>query len=227
MAADLGISTTPLPSRAPSAPATPHTGVDVTEPDATPVTLYHRLNETTQFDPEVVQRTRSRIARIAKTMDAMPGLPVKVGLDAIIGLIPAIGDILCAAIALYVVYLASTLNIPKGYKARMASNVGIDGLVGTVPLVGDVFDVLYKANLRNLELLDKWIAKKHTERKAEWARLQIAYPHLFLLSDPPSSLKEAAELNQRQATLALNPSFPAYATEAPRWKFWKKSPHAA
>ncbi|KAJ1973103.1 hypothetical protein H4R35_004293 [Dimargaris xerosporica] len=226
MAADLGLTTPPLPPRTPSAPATPHTGVDVAEPDATPVTLYHRLNETTQFDPEVVQRTRARIARIAKTMDSLPGLPVKVGLDAIIGLIPAVGDLLCVAIALYVVYLASTLHIPKGYKARMLSNVGIDGLVGTVPLVGDVFDVLYKANLRNLELLDKWIAKKNTERKTEWARLQATYPHLFLLSDPPTSLKEAAELNQRQATLALSPSMSAHATEAPRWKFWKKTPHA-
>jgi uncharacterized protein DUF4112 len=78
----------------------------------------------------------------------------RIGIDPIIGLIPGFGDVLSAALSLYLVYQAALLGLPKRILLRMLVNVAIEGLVGTFPVLGDVFDAVWKANMRNLRLIE-------------------------------------------------------------------------
>lgn len=94
--------------------------------------------------------------RLATWLDAryrIPGIGVRVGLDSLLGLVPGIGDTLAMLPAAYIVYRAHRLGAPVPVLARMAANFGVDLLVGSIPVLGDVFDVGFKANLRNIELL--------------------------------------------------------------------------
>jgi hypothetical protein len=102
-----------------------------------------------------------RVRTLAKLLDAQFEIAgIKLGWDAIIGLVPVVGDIVTAAIATYPIHIARKHNLGKGLQARMAVNVLIDWAIGAVPLAGDVFDVMWKANLKNLELLEKAAAKR-------------------------------------------------------------------
>jgi len=82
---------------------------------------------------------------------------VRFGLDALIGLFPVVGDIITTALSLFIVHEAYQLGTPGHVIARMLGNVAIDGAFGAVPLVGDVFDVLWRANRRNVLLLREWL----------------------------------------------------------------------
>lgn len=85
----------------------------------------------------------------------IPGTGYRVGLDAIIGLVPGLGDVAGAILSAYIVYEASRLGVPKKTLLHMTFNVALETLIGAVPIVGDVFDAAWKANTRNIVLLDK------------------------------------------------------------------------
>jgi hypothetical protein len=78
----------------------------------------------------------------------------RIGIDPIIGLIPGFGDVLSAVLSLYLVYQAALLGLRKRILLRMLGNVAIEGLVGTFPVLGDIFDAVWKANMRNLRLIE-------------------------------------------------------------------------
>ena len=104
----------------------------------------------------------ARIDALATLMDTafvVPGTQVRFGLDALIGLVPGIGDAISTAISLFVVSEARALGAPAWLIARMIGNVALDGVVGAVPLVGDVFDVAFRANRRNMALLREHLDK--------------------------------------------------------------------
>lgn len=93
---------------------------------------------------------------LADLMDSrfrVPGTGIRFGLDALIGLIPGIGDGLVTLPAFYILARAHRLGAPKTLLVRMAANVGIDFLIGAIPLIGDLLDVGYRANRRNVALL--------------------------------------------------------------------------
>jgi hypothetical protein len=103
-------------------------------------------------------RQRSRAERIARidalstlldTAFVVPGTQIRFGLDALIGLIPGVGDVITTALSLYIVREARALGAPRLLVARMIANVVVDGVVGAVPIVGDAFDVAWRANRRN------------------------------------------------------------------------------
>ena len=85
---------------------------------------------------------------------------IKFGFDTLIGLIPVAGDTITSAIGLFPIYVARRHNLGKALQARMAFNVAVDWCGGLIPLAGDVVDVLYKANLKNLRLLERAVEKK-------------------------------------------------------------------
>ena len=85
----------------------------------------------------------------------VPGTKMRFGLDPIVGLIPGVGDIITGFFSVMIVIHAVRLQIPKVVIARMMLNTGLDLLVGAVPLLGDLFDAGFKANLRNLSLLER------------------------------------------------------------------------
>ena len=93
------------------------------------------------------------IARLLDDRFRIPGTAIRFGLDGLVGLVPGIGDTATALAALYVVHRAHALGVPKPVVARMVGNVLIDMAVGSIPLLGDIFDVAFKANRRNLDLL--------------------------------------------------------------------------
>lgn len=88
----------------------------------------------------------------------------RIGIDPIIGLIPGFGDVLSAALSLYLVYQGALLGLPKRILLRMVGNVAIEGLVGTFPVLGDIFDAVWKANMRNLRLIELHYAPGSTGR---------------------------------------------------------------
>lgn len=98
----------------------------------------------------------ARIERLASLLDArfvIPFTKVRFGADSLIGLAPGVGDMVTTALALYIVYEAHKLGAPKHVLARMLGNVAIDGMIGAVPVAGDVFDVMFRANRRNVRIL--------------------------------------------------------------------------
>jgi hypothetical protein len=104
----------------------------------------------------------ARLDALANFMDSavvIPGTNIRFGADALIGLVPGIGDLVTAGIASLIILEARRMGAPAHVVARMIGNVAIDGLVGAVPVVGDLFDVVFRANLRNMRLLRKHFEK--------------------------------------------------------------------
>ena len=83
---------------------------------------------------------------------------------ALIGLFPAVGDIITTALSLFIVHEAYQLGAPSHVIVRMLGNVALDGVFGAVPLVGDAFDVLWRANRRNMRLLREWLERDKQRR---------------------------------------------------------------
>jgi hypothetical protein len=104
----------------------------------------------------------ARIDRLATLLDTrfvIPFTKFRFGADSLIGLAPGFGDAVTTALALYIVYEAHRLGAPKAVLARMLGNVAIDGMIGVVPVAGDVFDVMFRANRRNVRIL-----REHLDR---------------------------------------------------------------
>lgn len=116
------------------------------------------------FGPSLTREQRfARIDALAKLLDVafiLPGTKIRYGIDGLIGLIPIVGDLLTTAISLWIVREARALGAPKHVIARMLGNVALDGVVGLVPFAGDAFDVMFRANVRNMRILRKWMDKQ-------------------------------------------------------------------
>jgi hypothetical protein len=126
-------------------------------------------NSSFEFARRVSRQERiARIDGLATLLDTafiLPGTNVRFGLDALIGLVPGIGDAITTAMSLYIVHEARQLGAPGHLIARMLGNVVLDGMVGAVPLVGDAFDVLWRANRRNMRLLREWLQRAEGRQK--------------------------------------------------------------
>jgi hypothetical protein len=95
----------------------------------------------------------------------VPGTKWRFGLDALFGLVPGLGDIAGGLIAVYALRVARQLGAPSVIQLHMLTNIAIDASVGTIPLVGDLFDFVFKAQTRNLALLDDWLKTPHAATK--------------------------------------------------------------
>src|SRR5437868_14239309 len=105
----------------------------------------------------------ARLDALARLLDVafiLPGTNIRYGIDGIIGLIPVVGDLITTAISLWLVREARALGAPWHITARMLGNVALDGVVGMVPLAGDAFDVMFRANIRNMRLLRRWMDRQ-------------------------------------------------------------------
>ena len=102
-----------------------------------------------------------RIRKIAKLLDSaigIPGTKFRIGLDPILGLIPGGGDLVGGLISAYMIYLATNFGLEKSEVSKMVKNIALETFVGFVPILGDVFDFYFKANLRNLDILEEHLA---------------------------------------------------------------------
>lgn len=109
------------------------------------------------LDPAASERLR-RLRSLAWLLDNSIPLPggLRVGIDALIGLVPGIGDAIGAVVSAYIINEARALGAPRSVLLRMSGNVMIETLIGAIPFAGDIFDAAYKANMRNLALLERY-----------------------------------------------------------------------
>jgi len=135
---------------------------------------------------EEADRIRKGLQQLAWLLDSsipVPGTKLTVGVDALVGLFPVIGDLIGVAFSSYILSQAARLGAPRSVLWRMAFNIALEGVVGIVPLAGDLFDAAFKANQRNVILLDAWLDQpKRTERSTQaFAALLICALVLFLV----------------------------------------------
>jgi hypothetical protein len=107
-----------------------------------------------------MEKHLQNLRNLSKLLDTEFGVGrFRFGLDPIIGLLPGIGDLLALGIGLYIIFVASQLNIPKETLTKMIVNTFIDWGIGTIPIAGDVFDFVWRSNKKNLQLLEQEIQK--------------------------------------------------------------------
>ena len=107
---------------------------------------------------------RQRVEAMEKLLERslmIPGTKIPIGLDALAGLIPVVGDLITAAMGAWIVWEGRNLGMPKWQLWRMAANIGIDTAVGAVPLVGDVLDFAFRSNSKNLRIIKRHLDKHH------------------------------------------------------------------
>jgi len=93
------------------------------------------------------------------------------GIDALIGFVPVVGDLVSGSIGLYIVWRGSRLGLPRVVIARMLANSAIDLAIGAIPFVGDAFDLWFKANTRNLTLMRRHLERLDASTTHEWLGL--------------------------------------------------------
>jgi hypothetical protein len=114
----------------------------------------------------------NRLRALARVMDdavRVPGTNIRLGLDALIGLIPGLGDVSGGLTTSYFIIAAQKLGAPNTVLARMVWNVLVDVVFGSIPFLGDIFDVAYKANVRNVRLLEQYAASPQKTGRASRA----------------------------------------------------------
>lgn len=125
------------------------------------------------------------VARLMDAVFVIPGTNIRFGLDALIGLLPGLGDTVTSFVSLYILQVASEKGVPRVVLVRMATNIAIDYVVGAVPLFGDFFDVYWKSNLKNVELLKQHTLAGPTERRraraGDWLFLMGLFAVLIAL----------------------------------------------
>lgn len=115
----------------------------------------------TGTDPVSVRRRVEAMEKLLEGMFVIPGTNYRVGLDAMIGLVPVIGDAVAAAMGAWIVWEARNLGMGRMALLGMGARVGFDALLGAVPLVGDAADLLYRSNTRNVKRIKRYLDKHH------------------------------------------------------------------
>lgn len=105
------------------------------------------------------EKLRNRLRMLARLMDAQFSVGgIKIGWDGILGLIPAFGEMITTIISLYIVVAASQLGLPVSVLARMGINIIFDNVLSNIPLLGWIVDFFYRSNLKNVDLIEKYLA---------------------------------------------------------------------
>jgi len=117
------------------------------------------------------------LARLLDSQFKIPGTNIRFGLDAIIGLVPGIGDLSTFTVSSYMIVVMARNGVSGYVLARMVLNILIDTIIGSIPLIGDLFDVAFKANLKNMRLL-----KEHyVEGRHRGSALKVIIPVLVIV----------------------------------------------
>jgi hypothetical protein len=120
-----------------------------------------KLTLPTGNDPASIRARVEALEMLLERSFRIPVINMPVGLDAIVGLIPGIGDALAAAISIYMAWEARNLKLSRWQWLRMGGNIAFDAMIGTLPLVGDAADLLYRSNSRNLKIIKQHLDKHH------------------------------------------------------------------
>lgn len=112
-------------------------------------------------DAAAVRKRVEAMEQLLERMFVVPGINRPIGLDAILGFVPVVGDIAAAALGSWIVWEARNLGMSKYQVARMAGNVGFDALLGLIPIVGDAADFFFRSNSRNLKRIKRHLDQHH------------------------------------------------------------------
>tara|TARA_B100001029_G_C14841701_1_gene328718 strand:+ start:56 stop:505 length:450 start_codon:yes stop_codon:yes gene_type:complete len=115
---------------------------------------------------EINEEKLVRLKLLSKRLDnnfIIPGTKYKIGLDPIIGAIPVIGDLIGALLSTYIMYSGIKMGVSRSIVAQMATNIALDFAIGWIPIIGDIFDIIWKANQRNVKLIEESIVVEEKE----------------------------------------------------------------
>lgn len=117
--------------------------------------------------------TARELRRLAWLLDDSIPLPggYRVGLDGVVGLVPGLGDAVGLAASSWILLRARSFGIPRVVMARMVGNVLLDAAIGAVPVLGDLFDFAFKANRRNILLIEEYLTDERHVRRESWLRI--------------------------------------------------------
>jgi hypothetical protein len=136
--------------------------------------LSHVMTRTRELSRPRVDRSSAltEVEALAWLLDnsiPIPGLGGRrLGIDALIGLVPVFGDLVSGGLGLFVVWRGSRMGLPRVVVARMLANSAIDFAIGSIPFIGDAFDLWFKANTRNLGIMRRYIEHPDTSTRNEW-----------------------------------------------------------
>jgi hypothetical protein len=132
-----------------------------------------------------IERSLDQLSLWMDGLFRIPGVGWRFGLDAIVGLIPGVGDLATTGVSFYILAAAVRYRVPKVTLLRMGLNLGIDYVLGSLPLVGDLFDAWWKSNQMNVELLKQRAtvsaAEAHSARLSDWLFLFVILSILLVL----------------------------------------------
>lgn len=111
--------------------------------------------------PQAVRQRVEALEGLLERAFTLPGTQMKIGLDAILGLVPVVGDWITGAMSAYLIWEARNLGMSKWQLARMSGNAVFDTAVGMIPFAGDLFDFAFKSNSRNLRLIKRHLDRHH------------------------------------------------------------------
>lgn len=132
---------------------------------------------TRAIDRQSRLKSMERLANLMDTQFRIPGTDIRFGLDAIIGLIPGIGDLSTFAVSGFMILVMARNGASSYVLARMVLNVLIDTIIGSIPLIGDLFDVAFKANTRNIRLMQE----HYREGRHQGSAWKVIIPILIIL----------------------------------------------
>jgi hypothetical protein len=116
-----------------------------------------------RYSPRKTTQSMARLEAIARVMDGafmLPGTNIRLGLDAIVGLVPVAGDVISGLLSSYLIWEARRIGAPRWLVARMMANTLLDTTVGAIPVLGDAFDAMFRGNMRNMALLRRYMEKR-------------------------------------------------------------------
>lgn len=116
-------------------------------------------------DPHAVRQRVEALEQLLECSITLPVIRYRVGLDAVVGLVPVVGDLVTAAIGFYLVWEARNLGMPRWKRWRMVANIGIDTALGAIPLAGDVFDIIFRSNSKNLRIIRRHLDRHHPQSR--------------------------------------------------------------
>ena len=123
------------------------------------------------MNKEVKEEKLIRLKRLSERLDntfTIPGTKYKIGIEALIGAVPIIGDLIGGILASYIMYSGVKMGAPPRIIARMAVNIAIDFAIGSIPIIGDLFDLVWKANRKNVELIEDATLDDKKEQKLNY-----------------------------------------------------------
>lgn len=126
-----------------------------------------------------------RVATLFDSAIPLPGLSYRIGLDPLLGLIPVVGELVSPLFGMALLWQARDLGIPKVVQLRMLFNIAIDALIGIVPIAGDLFDFAWKANDRNMTLLERHAHEEHRPSPGDWLFVLLMMGALLAIAAIP------------------------------------------